>query len=66
MEQPLTLVTVVDGPTAAPGGGGSSMRAAAAQLSPDVMHQCKLSTGEVVLVRPCNDHQTLFSQFTCN
>jgi hypothetical protein len=46
MEAPLTLASLIDAP--APGGG--SGRAAALQLAPDAMHQCRLGTGDLVLV----------------
>jgi hypothetical protein len=47
MQTPITIATLVQAP-AAPSGGG---RAAALQLAPDVMHACKLGTGDLVLVR---------------
>ncbi|KAI8476766.1 MAG: P-loop containing nucleoside triphosphate hydrolase protein [Monoraphidium minutum] len=47
-EAPLTLATLVDAPAVGVGGGGGA-RAASLHLAPDVMHACRLGTGELVL-----------------
>ena len=51
MQPPMAVAVLLEAASGA-ADAASSGRVAALQLPPDAMHQCKLGTGDLVLVSP--------------